>query len=134
MLKMTLAAAIGLVLIAAAQPATGQPPVASGTPNEKPVATAPVPAPFDAHETYRSRVRDELAEWRRKMQAFDEKMEAQGKRVAKATETQLRSAWDDIEVEARNVQEATARGWDRTKRSFEAASHRMAAAWERVRL
>ena len=133
MLALTMAAAISLVLIAAAQPASGQPRAASGT-NDLPVVTVPAPVPSDAHETFRSRVRDEMADWRRKMQAFDDDTEAHGKRVTKAAETRLRSAWDDTEVEARNLEVATARDWDRTKRSFEAASHRMAAAWDKVRL
>ena len=133
MLAMTMAAAIGLVLIAAAQPAAGQPRAASGT-NELAVVTIPAPVPSDAHETFRSRVRDEMADWRRKMQAFDDNTEAHGKRVTKAAETRLRSAWDDTEVEARNLEVATTRDWDRTKRSFEAASHQIAAAWDKVRL
>jgi hypothetical protein len=85
-------------------------------------------------DTYRSRVRGEMAEWRRKMQAFEDRSETNGKRRAEAAEIRLRAAWNDTEVEARHVQVATARGWERATRSYEAASRRMAAAWDKVRL
>ena len=85
-------------------------------------------------DSFRLRVRDEMAEWRRKMQAFDEKTEAQSRRHINSAESRLRDAWDDTEVEARNVQTATERDWARTKRAYEAASHRMAVAWDKARL
>ena len=131
---MTMIAAMGILLMAAAQPAAGQPRPASDTQAEKPSAPHPAAVPSDAHETYRSRVRDEMAEWRRKMETLDGKAQEGGTRVATAAETRLRAAWDDTEVEARKVDVATARDWDRTKRTFEAASRRMAEAWDRVRL
>jgi hypothetical protein len=83
---------------------------------------------------FRLRVLDEMAEWRRKMQAFDERAETQGRRHIHSAEARLRDAWDDTEVEARNVQTATVRDWARTKRAYEAASHRMAVAWDKARL
>lgn len=85
-------------------------------------------------DSFRLRVRGEMAEWRRKMQAFDEKTEAQTRRYTNTAETRLRAAWDDTEVEARNVQNATALEWERTKRAYEAASHRMAVAWDKARI
>jgi len=85
-------------------------------------------------DTFRLRVRDEMADWRRKMQAFDEKTEAQSQRHINSAEIRLHAAWDDTEVEARNVQTATERDWARTKLAYEAASHRMAVAWEKARL
>ena len=68
------------------------------------------------------------------MQAFDEKTEAQSRRHINSAETWLRAAWDDTEVEARDVQTATVRDWARTRRAYEAASHRMAVAWDKARL
>jgi hypothetical protein len=85
-------------------------------------------------DSFRLRVRDEMAEWRRKMRTFDEAVETSTRRHANAAEARLRTAWDDTEVEARNVQAATASDWDRTKRAYEAASHRMALAWDTARL
>lgn len=43
-------------------------------------------------------------------------------------------AGDDIKVEARNVQTASAQDWDRTTRAYQTASQRMTAAWDKVRL
>lgn len=87
-----------------------------------------------SEDSFRQKVQDEVREWRRKMQVFDERTEAKSQRHIDAAETRLRAAWDDTEVEARNVQTATAREWTGTKRAYEAASHRMAVAWDKARL
>jgi hypothetical protein len=88
----------------------------------------------DTQETYRSRVRDEMAEWRLKMQAFDNKTEASGKRQASAAETKLRSAWDSTEVEARNLQAASGHDWERAKKSYETAAAALRTAWGKIEL
>lgn len=85
-------------------------------------------------DSFRMQVRDKMAEWRRKMRTFDETVETRTQNHANAAEARLRTAWDDTEVEARNVQTAAARDWDRTKRAYEAASHRMAIVWGKARL
>lgn len=85
-------------------------------------------------DSFRLRVRDEMADWRRKMQAFDEKTEAQTRHHMNSAEIRLRAAWDNTEIEARNVQSATVQDWARTKRAYEAAEHRMAVAWDKARL
>ena len=94
-------------------------------------ATAPQTNPQDS---YRQRVRDERADWRLKMRALDDKVETGSQRHIDVAETRLRNAWDDTEVEARNLQAATDHDWVRTKQAYEAAAHRMAMAWDRVRL
>ncbi len=83
-------------------------------------------------ETYRARVRAELIEWRRKMQTFDQKVETGSERRLDAAEVRLRAAWDDVEVEGRNVDSASARGWGQAKAAYERAARRMASAWDKV--
>jgi len=85
-------------------------------------------------DSFRLQVRDEVQEWHRQMQAFDEKTKANSQRHISAAEPRLRTAWDETEVEARNVQTATARDWAGTKRAYEAPPHRMALAWDEARL
>ncbi len=119
-----------LMMLTIVPQARAQPQLPSGTV----VQTSLPERQAGSEDSFRLRVRDEIADWRRKMQAFDEKTEAHSQRRIDAAETRLRAAWDDTEVEARNVQTATERDWTRTKRAYEAASHRMALAWDKVRL
>jgi len=124
-LVMTLMMMLTIVPLAQAQPRV---------PDDTVVRTsAPDPEIKDGPEDrFRSRVREEVADWRLKMKAFDEKTEARSQRHIDAAERRLRAAWDETEVEARNVQTATARNWARTKRAYEVASHRMAVAWDKA--
>jgi len=90
--------------------------------------------PADTYSAYRGRVTTEMADWRRRMQSFDTRVAAGSTRPAQVAQARLRSAWDAIEVEARNVQTASARDWDRTKKAYQTASLRMTAAWDKIRL
>ena len=124
-LAMALTMMLSVVPLARAQP----------RPADDTVVQTSVPERQASSEgSFRLKVRDEVREWRQKMQAFDERTEANSQRHIDAAETRLRAAWDDTEVEARNVQIATERDWARTKLAYEAASHRMAVAWEKARL
>ena len=130
---LTTLAVAGTMLIAAVPHASGQ----GRQSDDTVIQTSVSGTPDGPQESYRARVRDEMADWRQKMQAFDEKMETRSKGHIDAAERRLRAAWDDTEVEARNVQTgtatATAKVWERTKRAYEAASHRMAMAWDKAR-
>lgn len=123
--------AIGSGLLAPI-PASAQVTTGS-TPAEAAAQSSPSREAVASHETFRVRVSSEIAEWRLKMHDFDTKAEARTKHQASAAEAKLRKAWDDTEAEARYVQAANAQDWDRAKRAYEAASHRMAAAWAKVR-
>ncbi len=134
----TVMALAGMMMIAAVPHATGQ-TRSSNDGSSRPETPAMVVGPAvgatpGPEEAFRSRMHDEMAEWRRKMQAFDAKLETRGRRRLDAAETRLRTAWDDTEVEARNVETATDREWARTRRAYERAAHRMAAAWDKARL
>ncbi len=128
---MTVVALAAMMTLTIVSHAGGQPRAPDGDTVIQTSAPGPEAGPQDS---FRGRVRDEMADWRRKMQAFDEKMETGGHRHIDAAEKRVRDAWDETEVEARNVQTATALDWTGTKRAYEAASHRMAMAWDKVRL
>ena len=108
--------------------AQGQPPL----PDDTAVQTAVPERQSRPQDSVRLKVQDEMADWRRKMQTFDDTMETSTRRHSTIAEARLRDAWNDTEIEARNVQAATARDWDRTKRAYDAASHRMAVAWDKA--
>lgn len=100
----------------------------------RPEADHATGGPAGTTGAYRAHVATEMADWRRRMQSFDARVAAGSTRHAKAAEARLRSAWDAIEVEARHVQTASARDWDRTKKAYQTASLRMTAAWDKIRL
>lgn len=126
-------ATLVLLTFAAAWPATAQTSQETARGDAPP--TMNVQSETDsAHETFRANVREEVADWGRKMHAFDDEVEARSRPHVDVAETKLRAAWNATEAEGRAVDNASAKDWDRTKRAYEAASSRMTAAWARVRL
>ena len=119
-----------IVVVAAMQHAMAQP----GSPGETVTQSAIPELKAGPQDTFRSQVQDEMAEWRRRMQSFDEAAAARGRRTVDASEIRLRAAWDDTELEARHVQAAAARDWLRTKQAYEAASRRMTVAWDKAKM
>ena len=116
----------GLILALAAQAA-----------RQQSAAGAPVTQANDAaagRETFRARVRNELADWQIKMDAFEKRAGASGETHADKAEERLRKAWNRAEVEGGKVQTATAQDWDGVKASYQTASHKLAVAWGKVRL
>ena len=105
-----------------------------GSPGETATQSAIPELKAGPQDTFRSQVQDEMAEWRRRMQSFDEAAAARGRRTVDASEIRLRAAWDDTELEARHVQAAAARDWLRTKQAYEAASRRMTVAWDKAKM
>ena len=119
-----------IVVVAAMQHAMAQP----GSPGETATQSAIPELKAGPKDTFRSQVQDEMAEWRRRMQSFDEAVAARGRHTVDASEIRLRAAWDDTELEARHVQAAAARDWLRTKQAYEAASRRMTVAWDKAKM
>ena len=119
-----------IVVVAAMQHAMAQP----GPPGETATQSAIPESKAGPQDAFRSQVQDEMAEWRRRMQSFDEAVAARGRHTVDASEIRLRAAWDDTELEARHVQAGAARDWLRTKQAYEAASRRMAVAWDKAKM
>lgn len=119
-----------IVVAAAMQHAMAQP----GPPGETATQSAIPELKAGPQDAFRSQVQDEMAEWRRRMQSFDEAVAARGRHTVDASEIRLRAAWDDTELEARHVQAGAARDWLRTKQAYEAASRRMAVAWDKAKM
>ena len=116
------AAMLGLLGLATASPAVGQPrPAAAGA-----VATD--------HAAYLQRVQAEMDDWRLKLHGMADQAEATGQDTATAAKSDLRAAWSKTEADARSLQTAPAAGWDDAKSSFEQASQDLQHAWDRTLL
>jgi|HubBroStandDraft_2_1064218.scaffolds.fasta_scaffold244135_2 uncharacterized membrane protein len=86
---------------------------------------------FD-RETYAQQARDEIQKWQRKLQDFDEKMQAKGKQAGNAAGDDLKSAWIQAEAASRDLKTAGAEDWQIATASYERASHELAAAWRNL--
>jgi hypothetical protein len=123
------AALSGLLLLGSVLTLVCAPPAAGQTgPAAAPIAQiGPV-----SQETFRARVRGELAEWRGKMRAFDGRADVAGDRTVGAPQVGLRRAWNKTEAAGRGVEYASAQDWDKMKASYEAASQELAVAWQKA--
>ncbi len=133
----------GLLLPLAPLPATAQPMAPAidqvttpptGQPKPPPAAqpTPVVQSASAGQESFRAHVRNDLAAWRGKMDAFETRAAASGHRAADAADAGLRAAWTRVEVAGQKVQAASARDWDGVKASYETASHDLGVAWDRI--
>jgi hypothetical protein len=84
-------------------------------------------------DTYTQRTRDEMREWQRKLRDFSEKAEAKGKEAGNEAKYALNKAWTKTQAASRDLQAASAEGWESAKISFEKASHELAETWHRIR-
>lgn len=128
MIALTFLAMAGVMIERSMQPAAGQSKPSAATAAD----TSSVNDAAGEKATFRSRVRDEMADWKLKMHTFNERTEARGKHQTSAAEAALRRAWDKTAVTARNVQAASARDWERVKKSYETALNEMKNAWDRA--
>ncbi len=116
-------AMLGLLALAAALPAAGQP-----------LPTAASAVPSSDHAAYLQRVQAEMDGWRLKLHGMADQAEATGQETATAAKSDLRAAWSKTEADARNLETASAAGWDDAKSSFEQASQNLQHAWDRTLL
>jgi hypothetical protein len=113
----------GLLTFASALPAAGQP---------APTAPQVEQATPSGQATFSARVRNELADWRGKMDSLDQRVDATGHRTADAAGVSLRAAWIRTEDAGQKVQTASAQDWDSVKASYESASHELALEWDKL--
>jgi hypothetical protein len=98
-----------------------------------PIQLAAASVSTDDRDSYTQKVRDQMEEWRQKLQDFSERAKAKGQKEGDATENNLNTAWIKTESESQKLQAASAEDWDGAKASFEKASQELADAWDRVR-
>jgi hypothetical protein len=98
------------------------------------VRFAAADASTDARETYIQKARGEILEWQRKLVSFNEKAEAKGKDATTAAEKELHKAWANAETASQELQTVGAEDWKSAKIAFESASHKLASAWDKVRI
>lgn len=130
--KLAGALALGSLLI------TGVLPAAAALRAPLPALTADVKiapdvqlAAVDSNERreYTARLREEMREWRQKMHDIGDRAEMKAHKVSRATRKQLDAAWSRTQAEARHLERATSRGWDKAKDAYERAKDNLRTAW-----
>jgi len=83
--------------------------------------------------TYNQRTRDEMREWRRRIDDFSQNAEANGTEPGSAAEGELTRAWTNAQVAAADLLTAGPESWESAKTSFEKASRELADTWSKIR-
>jgi hypothetical protein len=113
---LTLAASAG------AQPAPGPSSPAHGS------AVSDTAADRDS---YTRKAHDEVRDWQQKLHEFNVKAEAEGKEADRTAKADLNEAWRKTKTASRQLQIASAKGWDVAKADYEKASRDMAETWHK---
>jgi hypothetical protein len=83
-------------------------------------------------DKYVDQARDQMADWKRKLDDAGDKVGAQARTSSDAAQRDLNTAWRKTQAAADRLQGASQDGWDRVKTSFEKASHDLKDTWNRV--
>jgi Skp family chaperone for outer membrane proteins len=107
-----------------------------------PPAVVPTPAPAlqrvadsdasTAHDSYLEKAQSTLDAWRHKLNASAETAGAQARATSSSAQTDLNTAWQKTQAEAKRLSAASAGEWDRARRSFEKASEDLKDSWNRA--
>jgi sRNA-binding protein len=83
-------------------------------------------------DKYVEHARDQMAEWRHKIDAVGDKAGAQARDTAASAESDLNVAWRKAQAEANRLQGTGQDGWERVKGAFENASRDLTDTWNRA--
>jgi len=131
MRSLATAIVIGSLTLIGALPATAQSAPAVGS--DAPARSATTGDTTADRESYTRKAQDDMQDWQRKLHDFGEKAAANGHAAADAAQNDLNAAWIAADADARQLQTATAEGWEDAKISFENASRELAADWDKIR-
>jgi hypothetical protein len=75
--------------------------------------------------------RKKTAEWQLKLQALNDKAEANGKAAADTAQDDLHKAWVKVESASHQLETASGDGWNDAKTAFDTASGELTDAWHK---
>jgi hypothetical protein len=131
MRMLTVSIVVGpLMLIGALPAAAGQSALALGS--GAPVRLVAGSDSTADRDTYTQKARNEMQEWQQKLHDFSARAEAKGAEAGRAAKDDLDAAWTKAEAASRQLQTASAEGWESARTSFDAASRGLIDAWHKV--
>jgi hypothetical protein len=83
-------------------------------------------------ETYLQKSRGEMDEWRTKMHATGERVEAEGHEASAKTKAHLNRTWTATERGWQKLQTESAEGWDKTKHAYERSTADLRVQWHKL--
>jgi hypothetical protein len=83
-------------------------------------------------QAYLQKIRNEMAEWRKKMHAAGEKTEAEAHEASANTKAHLDRTWAATERTWRKLQAESAEGWDKTKTAYERSTAELRTQWHKL--
>ena len=83
-------------------------------------------------DAYVRKMRDEMAEWRRKVHATGERTEAEVHDASVDAKAHLDRTWSATERASRKLQAESAEGWDKTKTAYERSTAQLRAQWHKL--
>jgi hypothetical protein len=114
----------GVALVRAARP----PVAAPASPAIRHVADGD----FDTgKDRYVAQAREEMAEWRRKLDRLADKAGEHTAATGEAAHQDLDRAWQRAKVEEGRLEVASHEGWGKLKESYEKASQNLKETWDR---
>lgn len=81
---------------------------------------------------YVRKVRNEMAEWRKKMHAAGERTEAEAQEASADAKAHLDRTWTATERASRRLQAESAEGWDKTKTAYERSTAELRTQWHKL--
>jgi len=116
---------------------TGTPPTAaqSDQPTQPAVSsrTAAVAAWKTERDTYVQKARDEVQAWQQKSHDIREKAKTKNTKASIVAQNDFNTAWTETEDAFHKLETVGSEDWESAKISFNKASQKLAAIWEKVK-
>ena len=119
---------VGSLALIGSPPATAGEPAASNASTQSTVGND---AAVD-RASFLQQTRNEVEQWRTKLQAFCEKVATAGNEVGKTAASDLERAWARTQTASRRLQTAGDEGWESAKASYDKASRDLASTWRKL--
>jgi hypothetical protein len=84
-------------------------------------------------DTYVQKARDEVQAWQRKLHDIREKAKTRNSEASIAAQNDFNTAWTETEDAFHKLETVGAEDWQGAKMSFNKASHKLAAIWEKIK-
>jgi hypothetical protein len=111
-------------------------PAASQSVQPTPPIASPAGAEADwksQRDAYVQKARDEVQEWQRQLQDLREKRRAKNLEADITTKNDFHTAWIETEDAFHKLETVGANDWESAKTSYNKASLKLAAIWEKIK-
>jgi hypothetical protein len=84
-------------------------------------------------EAYVQKARDDVQEWQRKLHDFSEKTRTKTSEANITAKNDFNTAWTEAEDAFHKLETVGANDWESAKTSYNKASQKLAAIWEKIK-